>query len=510
MYTITDDFSHIIEFEPNGKLWNNSNWTFYANGGSMTPFVYNGKLRLSTVLGTGSSSVYSNVFFRPFTDPDNVLGNFQITIDFSEAYFETRTGFCMRYDKGTDGKVQLQRECTSTDVQRIMAMNQNYGESAEYSTYNTDAVSGKLRIRRSGNVMYCYYDVGAGWVELSSKVFTPRPTDGTIQLYCYSYTDGGESGCIHIDNFTYEAENQILYTISGTVTPADDKIIYLVKDWTGYPEILEHTQASAATGEFSFDNIWTNSETFDVIGKGDTGEQDIIYNSVTPVNMGLPDERPGDPDSYTVLLLHSDDANNSTTIIDSSQSNHTIINNGGVHRTARKKFGNSSIHILHDENYMYCAASTDWALGHAYTIDLWFNTVTSYGFGPFVGQTYGYYHWRLDASNSHFAWAFEDEHGSIYNNYEPGGYIFSPNNWYHVAVTYDGYKNRLYINGNFVQGLVTNHTVPYWNVNMRITGGGWEEGGKYFDELRISKGIARWTTETSFTPPTAPYWYTCF
>lgn len=508
MYTITDDFSGMIEYEPNGKLWNVYSSTFSVNGGSITPFVYDGKLRFTTVRGTGSSHVYSAVLFRPFSDPNNILGNFQITLEFSEAYFEDRSGFCMRYNKTTDGKVQLQRECTST-TQRILSMNQNYGESPEYETFNTEATSGKLRIRRSGDVMYCYYDVGGGWVEISSKTFTPRPTGGTIELYGYSYSPDNGFGCVHIDNFEFKSENHTLYTISGTVTPPDDKVIYLIGAWTNYPEILEYTQANGSSGEFGFNNIWTNSQTFDVIGAGDTGEQDIIYNAVTPVSMGLTDERPGDPDSYTKLLLHSDDANDSVTVIDSSQSEHTITNNGFKHKTNLKKFGTSSLCGMNDENNMQAAASNDWALGSAYTIDLWFRQGSGYGFGNFLRQDSYPYKWWFNNGNSHLSFLYDGPDDSFNNKYEPGGYIFGTGAWYHIAVTYDGIKNRLYLNGNFVQGHTTTHSIPYWNAALAIGSGGWD-GGKYLEEVRISKGIARWTTEGSFSVPTAPYNYNIF
>jgi hypothetical protein len=82
------------------------------------------------------------------------------------------------------------------------------------------------------------------------------------------------------------------------------------------------------------------------------------------------------------------------------------------------------------------------------------------------------------------------------------------NAWHHVAATFDGTTMRLYCDGVLLQSLSTTvgipTTTPWCNVGT-IAGEGsaaYAYAG-YIDEIRIIKGIARYTT--NFTPPTAPF-----
>lgn len=285
MPTITEDFSKHIHYKPMKKLWPGSAWTWSQAPGASMPFVYDGKLRF-TCMGGGhyGATSYSDTYFRPFSDPDWALGDFSISLEFSNAYFGTSTAFVLRITR-TSEQSYIYRQCTSADVQEIKVVSQPYGEGQQTQTTATTTTSGKLRMRRVGTVVYYDYDVGAGWVNLHSRTFASRPDVGVLHLYSYSLTSGGIGTHAQIDNFSYTVANQTLYQITGDVTPPNANRVYLVKNWDGYyPQIMDYTTTDG-NGEFIFDNIWTNTETFDIIYESDSGERDLIYSDVTPVAM---------------------------------------------------------------------------------------------------------------------------------------------------------------------------------------------------------------------------------
>lgn len=89
---------------------------------------------------------------------------------------------------------------------------------------------------------------------------------------------------------------------------------------------------------------------------------------------------------------------------------------------------------------------------------------------------------------------------------------YTLNTYYHIAMTFDGTHIRVFVDGNKEIEIAT--TLGWTgNSNTRFGFGDIDIGGYngpyrqatdvYFDELRITKGVARYTE--SFTPPDAPF-----
>ena len=85
------------------------------------------------------------------------------------------------------------------------------------------------------------------------------------------------------------------------------------------------------------------------------------------------------------------------------------------------------------------------------------------------------------------------------------------NTWVHVAFTRSGSTNRLFINGNLENTATASDN---FSNQVAVVGGGRYGGGVgsttitnsftgYIDDLRITKGVARYTS--NFTPPTAAF-----
>lgn len=80
------------------------------------------------------------------------------------------------------------------------------------------------------------------------------------------------------------------------------------------------------------------------------------------------------------------------------------------------------------------------------------------------------------------------------------------NNWHHVAITKSGDTYRLFVDGTMSdERTQTNLSIDFTGV--LIGKNGWDahngEYTGYLDELRVTKGVARYTA--SFTPPTSPF-----
>jgi hypothetical protein len=102
--------------------------------------------------------------------------------------------------------------------------------------------------------------------------------------------------------------------------------------------------------------------------------------------------------------------------------------------------------------------------------------------------------WFLLISTSSGSWVSTTTSGS-----------YSPNNWYHIAAVRNGSTFTLYINGTSVLTQSTSSALFAYGGATRL-GANASNGDTfngYIDDLRITKGVARYTT--TFTPPTAAF-----
>lgn len=233
--------------------------------------------------------------------------------------------------------------------------------------------------------------------------------------------------------------------------------------------------------------------------------------------------------SYTKLLIHADGINGSTSFTDSELTPKPISANGNaVVSTAQSKFGGASAYMNDSSGYLQFANSSDFDFGtENFTLDFWFymtghplsNNYSSfiisredwanyfvffigssdYGGGPLAGLGY-----NIDGTAT-------NKGSIIYAN--EGVYSYSLNTWYHVALVRDGANLNLYKNGTLLNtnniGASTTIKFPTNNVQfgrhlyMSCNAGDYCQLRGFADEIRISKGIARWTS--NFTPPTQAY-----
>jgi hypothetical protein len=214
-------------------------------------------------------------------------------------------------------------------------------------------------------------------------------------------------------------------------------------------------------------------------------------------------------DDYTVLLLHGEGANTSQTIYDYGKTNHTVTANGNAQiSTAQYKFGGSSLYFDGDGDYLTIPNSSDFDFGSgSFTIELWFRTsgTISNARGLLgIFDTPGQNGWNLHIVSETRRIAFAENGPSIVIQSNAD---FTDNVFNHIALVSNGSNVYMFQNGNLVGSVVAGTYTGASGQPLVIGRYYANYDGYYFDgyidEVRISKGIARWIEE--FTPPTQAY-----
>lgn len=213
-----------------------------------------------------------------------------------------------------------------------------------------------------------------------------------------------------------------------------------------------------------------------------------------------------DPNFSSVgLLLHMDGADASTTFTDNSSNAHTVTANGNAQiDTAQSKFGGASGLFDGTGDYLQVAdhASLDFGTGD-FTVEGWFRlNATTAGQGM-IGKG--------DPGTSS-GWALFFNTGPNLHVYQNGLYRCTSNSnqstgtWYHFAAVRNGTTWTLYIDGVAQTTTGTSGDNLDNTGNLRIGGqltGVAVDMNGWIDDLRITKGVARYTS--NFTPPTAAF-----
>ena len=202
----------------------------------------------------------------------------------------------------------------------------------------------------------------------------------------------------------------------------------------------------------------------------------------------------------TSLLMHFNGTNGSTTMTDNSKNNTTVTSvNGTAISTAQSKFGGSS--VLFDGTNDYLSIVNNSALnlsGGSYTIECWIRPTGNYAnYNTIIAK-------RADPSTGWEVYLrITTGVLSFYNgtNYE-SSVTPTANVWSHVAAVYNGTTINLYLNGVSVLSTAvgnTDYNVPIYIGSYTTV----EYFIGYIDELRVTKGIARYTG--NFTPSTTQF-----
>lgn len=210
-------------------------------------------------------------------------------------------------------------------------------------------------------------------------------------------------------------------------------------------------------------------------------------------------------DSYTKLLMHFDGNNGGQVFTDSSGTSKTVSYSGtGITTvTGSKVFGTASLSGNGSSSYLYFSGHDDYKFGTGdFTMELWFKSLAP---GMMVG-------FRPATTNGFYPTISSDASGHVVLFVNSGNVITGTTNccdgtWRHIAIARASGITKLFINGTQEGSNYTDannydcgENRPIIGANDYNTSIGYALG---IDELRISKGIARWTSD--FTAPIVPY-----
>ncbi len=207
----------------------------------------------------------------------------------------------------------------------------------------------------------------------------------------------------------------------------------------------------------------------------------------------------------TKLLLHFDGADQSQVVTDTSLSEHVVTCVGTAQLdTVQKVFGSASGLVDGNSDYFTLANHADWVFGTGdWTVDfrVRFNSIDQHS----VFWSYAY------ASGFAIYFHHTQHRIRIYrDSVEIAHFPFDPatNTWYHIAVVRTGNNLMAFINGSQIGNTeditgfdLTDQSSEVWIGRDQIGNNYYYNG--WIEEFRVSKGIARWTS--NFTPPTAEY-----
>ena len=212
------------------------------------------------------------------------------------------------------------------------------------------------------------------------------------------------------------------------------------------------------------------------------------------------------------LLLPFEGANDDTSTTDESDSNHTVSFNGSADiSTAQKKFGGSSLYLPGGSNdYINIAGSSDFNFGtDDFTIEFWmYRTHTAYGVvvetrgGEDTTSTDGITFYLGSGGNNEMRVAVNRSNVIDINQDHQ-----TNDQWQHFAIVREGSTMTLYIDGT-ARGSGSNstnfnRTRPIRIGNFHGSGSGGIGFQGYIDDFRVTKGLARYTS--NFTPPSAAH-----
>jgi len=220
------------------------------------------------------------------------------------------------------------------------------------------------------------------------------------------------------------------------------------------------------------------------------------------------------------LLLHADGTNGSTSFPDNSPTPKTVTANGNAAvSTTQWKFGGASAYFDGNGDYLDIAANQDFNFGTGdFTVEFWLYSSSAPTQSPY--RRIIAHPSSTNAPNTFQIWqAGDNSPGPVVDSVglalpDGAGTLVSTNTavtplgWCHIAFTRQSGTTRCFLNGVLKQSAddTTSYTLGQTQ-GFRIASRGDLNANSfyngYIDDLRITKGVARYTA--NFTPPTQTF-----
>lgn len=213
--------------------------------------------------------------------------------------------------------------------------------------------------------------------------------------------------------------------------------------------------------------------------------------------------------SYVVSLLHFNEGNGATSFTDEVAGSWNTTGVTTAISSTQLKFGDSSAYNDGNTTGAYGFKTfSDWNNEKLFTAEAWIyresiNSLQQWFFclSPRNGNNQAVRVYLNDTTKYLNLWV--EGVGTDSSTTAP-----PLNTWAHLAMCSDGSNYYLYLDGVLicqVVGVTSNTgTNPiYWQPGS-ATDGGWKFTG-YMDEVRLTKGVCRYPSGTTFTPPSSEF-----
>ena len=206
------------------------------------------------------------------------------------------------------------------------------------------------------------------------------------------------------------------------------------------------------------------------------------------------------------LLLPLNGSNDATSASDSSNDNRTITFSGSNANisTAQSKFGGSSLYIGGDGSKIEIGANGLDATGD-FTFECWVydTSVDNYPQLAINSSSNGFFLYLGNGATSGSNKVLRHWNGGVVTNFSTE---LPQSQWYHFALVRSGSTVKFYIDGTADSTTRTDSGTYLMGQSSTLTIGADGAGNDfrgYINDLRITNGLARYTT--NFTPPTSAH-----
>lgn len=445
---------------------------------------------------SGDFTLESHVRLASLAGETSLISTSFSTSPYFGIRFRVTSGGALYFGFSTDGGSTLNR--TVTSATGLIVANQWYHVAAvrigSVIRLYIDGVQVGETTGVSGSIYYATRDPVQIGVDFSSHG-TPAS-----RYYLNGYLDDiriTKGVARYTADFTPPAaefpSNQC--TISGIVGQVGaplERLVRLYRRDTG--TLVGQTLSSPSTGAYSIQTS-VEGEHFALVH--DTANGDPFFQNVS-------------------LLLPMDGANGSTSFADLSPNKKVVSSVGGAQTsTAQSKFGSSSALLDGVDDFLTVPANTDLDFGSEdFTIEMFVRFVSVPSGGNYAalvtrrdsGTTnISYNLWYGGTEKFYFSFSANGTtqiNSATLNTTTP-----APNQWYHIALVRSGTNVDIYVDGTKGTAHNIGTSALFTSTSVLRIGAANSTPtfflNGYIDDLRITKGVARYTA--NFTPPTAPY-----
>jgi len=388
-----------------------------------------------------------------------------------------------------------------------------------YQTYSASNNGGSAYFDGTGDYLNAGTDsslaLGSGDFTFECWIYPPTATMANYAAIYSNTSEGqGDSNALRFGNLgtssttlaVQTAASSIFNSTSGAVKVGQWNHVALVRNGTATNNMTIYVNGVASGQGTSTANFSTGYATIGTnvyagvhyLYSGYIADVRVVQGTAVYTSAFTPPTAPLTAISGTGLLLPFDDAG----IIDKSQSVKTITLNGDVKSsTTQSKYLTSSMYFDGTGDYVQTPTSNLLTFGSEdFTVEGWFYTTST-----------GAYQYIFDGRNggTDVTYLYLNNGTGLYAGYgnvnDSSVTTLSLNQWYHFAYVRNGSGTNnitVYIDGT-AEWQITNTT--NLSSTTRITLGSRYTGADYFggymSDVRITKGLARYTA--NFTPPSA-------